>query len=274
MKLSIQPLFWGIALMGTILSGCSKDDHDHNHDLPHTDQLQLIGTAYTDSGSMQVKLWAEGPLEAEYTRFFIELRDSASNELIEDAHVHLNPMMDMGSMTHSAPFEEPATSLAVEGLYPCAVVFQMPGEMGWTLDVTVHNHATDAEGSVVFPISVAAPAVTRTHVVTAINSSEKLIISYVEPKSPVVGINDFELTLHRRESMMSFPAVTDYTVHIEPSMPSMGHGSPNNVNPVHSSLGHYNGKVNFTMTGTWRIDLTILNGTDTVYSDAYFDVTF
>lgn len=272
MKLSFQSLLWGTALMGILFSGCSEDD-DHNHNHPHTDDLQLIASGYTAAGGMMVKLWAEGPLEAKYTKFFIELRDSATNALIEDAHVHLNPMMDMGSMTHSAPFEEPASALAVEGLYPCAVVFQMPGEMGWTLEVNVHNHATDAEGEVVFALSVASPSVARTRVVTALNN-ENLIISYVQPKNPAVGINDFEVTLHRRASMMSFPAVTDYTVHIEPTMPSMGHGSPNNVNPVHTSLGHYAGKVNFTMTGTWRIDLTILNGTDTVYSDAYFDVTF
>jgi hypothetical protein len=270
MKTSFKALFVGTALVGAILSGCKEDDHDH----VHTEGLELIGTAFTDAGGIQVKLWAEGPVQAQYTRFFIELRDSATNELIDDAHVHLSPMMDMGNMVHSAPFEEPATALAVNGLFPCAVVFQMPGAMGWTLGVSVHNHHNDAEGTATFAFAVAAPAVTRTHVVTELNSSNKLIISFVQPKTPVVGINDFEVTLHSMASMMSFPAVTNYTVHIEPTMPSMGHGSPNNVNPTHTGNGHYVGKVNFTMTGTWRIDLTVLNGNDTVYSDAYFDVTF
>ncbi len=43
-------------------------------------------------------------------------------------------------------------------------------------------------------------------------------------------------------------------------MPSMGHGSPNNVNPVHRELGHYHGSVNFTMTGDWLVELDFVKG--------------
>ncbi|MDZ7648356.1 MAG: FixH family protein [Cytophagales bacterium] len=52
-------------------------------------------------------------------------------------------------------------------------------------------------------------------------------------------------------------------------MPSMGHGSPNNVNPTHSSKGSYKGKVNFTMTGDWRLNLNISQG-EAVLKDLLF----
>ncbi|MCF8256492.1 MAG: FixH family protein [Flavobacteriales bacterium] len=272
MKTSFKTLFVGLTLVGAILNGCKEDDPQPDN-YPNTDNLELVGTAYTDVGGIQVKLWAEGLVEAQYTRFFVELRDSATNALLEDAHVELAPMMDMGMMQHSAPFENPTSVLAVGGLFPCAVVFQMPGDMGWTLDVHVHNHANDAEGEASFTLSVANPSPTRTMVVTPENGGDPLVISYVQPTSPVVGINDFEITLHSKASMMSFPSVDTYTVTIEPEMPSMGHGSPNNVNPTFTSRGHYVGKVNFTMTGLWRINLTIMNGAEVVYSTASFDVT-
>jgi hypothetical protein len=75
-------------------------------------------------------------------------------------------------------------------------------------------------------------------------------------------------------SMMSFPPATDLTIEIDPQMPSMGHGSPNNVNPVHTANGHYLGSVNFNMTGAWRIYLVIKKGSRTISNKAYFDITF
>lgn len=267
-------LFAGAMLASATFSGCKEDDHHHDN-FPNTDNLVLIASGHTDAGSMLVKVWAEGELEAQYTKFCIEVRDSATLELLEDAHIELNPMMDMGSMAHAAPFENPGSTDAINGLFPCAVVFQMPGEMGWELTVHVHNHHSGGEGEVTFPLSVAAPVLARTHVVTAQDGTDdKYIISYVQPRDPKVGVNDFELTIHTRASMMSFPAATGLSIEMEPFMPSMGHGSPNNVNPVHTANGHYNGSVNFTMTGTWVIDLTLLNGTDTVYSGASFEITF
>lgn len=270
MKSSIKLLVVGVALMGTLFSGCKKE---HTHPDPDTNDLILIGTAYTDAGSMLVNLYSADSLYVQYTKLYIEVRDSATNDLVDDAHVELSPTMNMGMMTHATPFENPASTDAVDGLFPCAVVFIMPGDMGWELDVHVHNHHSGVEGEANFPLVVKTPTPTRTVTVTPLNGDEDLVISYVLPTEPIVGINDFELTLHYTESMMSFPARTDYTVSIEPEMPSMGHGSPNNVDPTHVADGHYEGQVNFSMTGLWRINLTIMDGTEVVDSTSYFEVT-
>lgn len=270
MKVSMKLLVVGVALMSAIFSGCKKEDNDP---ISNTDGLILIATGYTDEGSMKVNLYSSDSIYSQYTKLYVEVRDSVSNDVVDDAHVELSPMMDMGTMQHAAPFENPSSTDAVNGLFPCAVVFQMPGDMGWTLDIHVHNHHSGAEGEASFPLVVKNPSPTRTIVMTPLNGDPRLIISYVQPTSPKVGINDFELSLHYMESMMSFPARTDYTVMIEPEMPSMGHGSPNNVDPTHDANGHYKGQVNFTMTGLWRINLTIMNGTEVVDSTSYFEVT-
>ena len=73
---------------------------------------------------------------------------------------------------------------------------------------------------------------------------------------------------------MSFPAVNDLTVAIEPEMPSMDHGSPNNIDPTLLEAGHYKGRVNFTMTGWWRVHINLLRGTTVVTDEAYLDITF
>ena len=258
--------------MSAIFTGCNQDD-----DIPDpniTDGLVMIATGYSDAGSMKISVYSTDSIYSRYTNLFIEVKDSATDALIEDAHVTIMPEMQMPTMMHSAPFENPSSSDAVNGLFPCAVVFQMPGDMGWTLKVMVHEHVNGGMGEVTFPMMVRNPEPTRTRVVTPLNdASARLVISYAQPLNPKVGINDFELTLHSRETMMSWPGIENYTVEIEPEMPSMGHGSPNNVNPTHSADGHYDGKVNFTMTGLWRINLNIMDGSTVVDSTAFFEVT-
>jgi hypothetical protein len=271
MKVSMKLLMVGVALMSAIFSGCNEDD-DILPDPSNTDGLVMIETGYTDAGSMKVTLYSVDSLYSRYTNLFVEVRDSATDAIIEDGHVEIMPMMQMPTMMHSAPFENPSSSDAINGLFPCAVVFQMPGEMGWSL--MVHVHVNGGEGEVTFPLVVKNPEPTRTKVVIPVNDPmSRLIISYVEPLDPKVGVNDFEITLHSRETMMSFPGIENYTVEIVPEMPSMGHGSPNNVDPTHSTDGHYKGQVNFTMTGLWRINLNIMDGSTVLDSTSYFEVT-
>ncbi|MBI1286521.1 MAG: hypothetical protein GC178_02985 [Flavobacteriales bacterium] len=270
MNLSTKSLILGVALASALITGCKKDDPKPSD--ASTD-LVLIASGYTDAGSMLVRLYAADSINSAFTELFIEVRDSASNEVVENAQVTILPMMDMGNLQHSAPHENPTSSTAIDGMFPCYVVFQMPGEMGWTLGVNVDN-LIDGSGSVTLPLSVKNPDATRTRVVTPLNDPNAiLVISYLKPTDPHVGINDFEITLHSRETMMSWPSVENYTVEIAPEMPSMGHGSPNNVNPTHTGNGHYKGHVNFTMTGLWRINLTIMDGSTVVDSTSYFEVT-
>ena len=86
-------------------------------------------------------------------------------------------------------------------------------------------------------------------------------------------MNDFEIVLHKKVSMMDFPAIENYTIEIVPEMPSMGHGSPNNVNPIHLANGHYIGKVNFTMTGLWKIKLKLYKNGTLISDDQFFEIT-
>ena len=75
--------------------------------------------------------------------------------------------------------------------------------------------------------------------------------------------------------MMSWPYEPYLNVEIDPQMPSMNHGSPNNVNPVHIENGHYLGVVNFTMTGWWQVNLLIKDGEGNILADdVFFDITF
>lgn len=270
----IKKYFAIVLLNVIILSGCKKEDTPTEPPVDPFAGLTKITDGFAHGAATKVELWAKTQLFMGYNELYIALRDSLSGQFITDAHIQLTPMMDMGTMQHSAPFENPSSTIAVNNLYSCSVVFIMSSMGGaWKLNINVHNHKNNKEGVASLNVTVneVNPPIIKS--LTALNDSSKLFISYLKPSKLNVGMNDFEITIHRRNSMMSFPADTIYTVVLTPEMPSMGHGSPNNVNPTHTGAGHYKGKVNFTMTGEWRLNLDIFKNGAVVDTTLYFDVT-
>ena len=66
--------------------------------------------------------------------------------------------------------------------------------------------------------------------------------------------------------MMSFPAVENYTLTLDPRMPGMGnHSSPNNTALIYNSADQmYYADLSLTMTGYWVLNLKLLNENDEV----------
>jgi hypothetical protein len=227
-----------------------------------------------------VEVWATKNFFVGYNQMAVVLYDSLNlSKKIEKAHVYFQPKMTMTMgetvMVHACPVENPAEN-AVDGLFKGAVVYQMPTQASgtWQLGIKVQNHDTGKTGTALFEASVIQPSPSVQTVFTAITEdASKLILTMVKPQSPKVGINDIEFTIHKKASMMEFPADDSYIIEIEPEMPSMGHGSPNNVNPTNQGNGHYVGKVNFTMTGEWRINVLVKKDGEVVSSNLFFNIT-
>lgn len=262
----------GIALLVvsvTIIS-CKKTPPPTPEPSP-TDDLFKIGSG-TAMG-YEVNLWGETEPFVGYNELYVEVVDPSTNKMVSNMDISFMPMMDMGTMMHSAPMESPDGPNS-DGLYEGAVVFIMPSTAGtWSLSVELSEAGGQPE-TVDFAPDVKAPAEARMLTFEGDINQEKLFVSLVKPMKPEVGINDYEITVHQRQTMMSFPGVDNYSITIEPEMPTMGHGSPDNEDPVSSGNGHYEGKVNFTMTGLWRVHMTIKDGADTVKSNIHFDITF
>lgn len=272
-------LFSRFALVSGILAlavagGCSDDDDNPSPTPEPLQGLIKVGSAATDVGGMLVNVFAEDSLFTQYTALFIEVRDEASGDILSEATVSVHPMMDMGTMEHSAPVENPTGTTAEDGKFPCHVVFTMPGDEGWSLDVTVFDPVGDRQGVASVPVKVGDISPARVINRSPLDGSPKLVMALVGPLQPKVGQNDFEVVIHRKESMMSFPPADNLALTIDPQMPSMGHGSPNNVDPSHVGAGHYVGTANFTMTGTWVIGIDIYDGNTPIDTTASFEITF
>ncbi len=249
-------------------SEAQKDDGSCSYETP-SDPVQngptLIGTSTTNQNET-VELYADGTLSAGYTNMYVKIKD-ANNQAITNATVTFSPVMDMGTMMHSTPVEQP-TYNATNERYEGVVIFIMASMGGtWTMDVNVNGNPAS------FDLTIAESA---TKVVGSYQGTDgnTYFVSVMRPENWQVGMNDLNVLVHRRDNMMSFPADDGFTIVLEPEMMSMGHGSPDNVDPVSTGNGHYTGQVNFTMQGDWRLHLELWKNGTQIHDDAFLDIFF
>jgi hypothetical protein len=242
-----------VLIIGVTLFGCSNSttEPDPKND-PLAEKIK-IGEAIQQETTVEVYT-DESPVVG-YNKLYIRMINASNDETVTDGTIQIMPMMDMGTMRHSAPFEDTYSSPEHKGLFEGAINFIMSGM--WEITVKFQNKENGQDGEITIGFEVAPSSLIKSAIGP---DSLKFFITLVEPVNPQVGLNNFEITIHCRETMMLFPAITDFDVLMEPSMPSMGHGSPNNVNPVHDEIGHYLGEVNFTMTGDWLVELDFWKG--------------
>ncbi|QGY47628.1 hypothetical protein GM418_29360 [Maribellus comscasis] len=258
-------------LLPIFFAACEKEE-----EIPE-EETHLISIAKSDSesGVFSVDLMAEQTLFQGYNKLYFDIENNSDKSPVTQASVSILPMMHMTTMTHAAPFENPENTVNENGYFEGAAVFIMPGnpDEGWELRVAIDD------GGIKDTTYLTIPEVTgldEAREFSAVSEADgkTYFISLLEPSVPEVGMNDIGFTVHYRENMMSFPAAENLSISIEPEMPSMGHGSPNNVNPTHMGNGHYKGKVNFTMTGWWRVNIEISKDGEPIGNELSFDITF
>lgn len=212
-------------------------------------KVSRTSVATAQAGDFAVEILTDEALEVGMTPVYLKVTD-ASGATVGDAAVTFAPMMATATMSHSAPVIAPPAFDG--GLYRCDVVFQMAGS--WSAKVrVVRGGAAPAEAS--FP-ALAVAETGRARAFAAGMSEYVLSLNFEAP--PRVGLNPVIVTLHETQDMgMTFAAVDDATLALDPQMPSMGHGSPGSVDPAPISLGRYRGQLSFSMPGTWETTVTV-----------------
>ncbi len=270
-----------VAVLLMAINACKKEESTTTTPTPTPVDVipsayKKIGETYVIGASAKAVIYADKELFVGYNKLYVAMYDSATNSRLDDGHFDIEPMMDMGTMQHGSPFEVEEIAKPTDKFWKAQVVFTMAStsSASWMLHLHFHNHKNDLEGEGELKVEVKSPTVPVVKsIVAKADNNANLFVSLVSLTKPVEGLNNFEIAIHKMESMQSFPAVEDYTVEIEPTMPSMGHGSPNNVNPVHVKNGHYVGKVNFTMVGLWRVKVILKKNGNVIDDTISFDIT-
>jgi hypothetical protein len=112
-------------------------------------------------------------------------------------------------------------------------------------------------------------------------------LSLVNPTDWQTGKNIITAYVSKKNTPATTPyglAEEQFTIEIDPRMPDMGnHTSPDNVALTRQADGSYQGTVNLTMTGRWRIHLAVKDAQGNVvaggddladgFSSLYWEVT-
>lgn len=261
----MKPYFKKLAilLIATIaFASCTKDENE-------TEMTELEGFTKIrelSNSTHTIELYSEKEaLIVGYNEIKLRILDNSSDIFVKNAQISWNPVMHMMTMNHSCP-KSTVEKVADEGnLYEGYIMFQMAENASEYWDLTIDYTIDGVDYSINSEIDVLA---TDKRTVNSFTGSDNIryLVTYIEPIEPKVAINDMKIGVWKMENMMSFPIVDDYTVRIDPRMPSMGnHSSPNNVNATQSNPGDfYEGKLSLTMTGYWKINLQLAKADGTV----------
>ncbi|MGL1885705.1 MAG: FixH family protein [Reichenbachiella sp.] len=267
-----------IALLAMVsFMSCEEENEEKIEEVKRIELATISNDDYT------VIISGEQTLVVGYNRLHASVTDG-NGVPVDSESFMVMPMMtmmmddamemegEMSMMMHSCPVEYPNGMGLEAGEIDFVSVFVMPStDMGsWTLDLMMMIDNEKVELSTGIDVVAIDDAIVKSFVGS---DESKYFVAMVPNEAPAVGSNDFELAVYQKKSMMEWPAVGNLSIEIDPEMPTMGHGSNGNTDPVFTNNGHYMGTVNFTMTGYWMINVDVLDG-ETLLGETSFDIRF
>lgn len=239
-----------------ITISCKKDDININ--LPNeTDGLKLVQSIKNDPFIIDLYT-VSGKLEQGYNEVFFQIKD-VEGHLIENAQASWSPIMHMMDKSHACPYSSISLVSDSKTLHKGFIVFQMAGNDMEYWELSINIIVQESPYNLSAKINVIPASKKRATTFTG-SDGKKYVLAMVQPTQPKEGLNSITALLYTMENMMSFIPVNGYTIKIDPRMPSMeNHSSPNNENLTQKSTSFYEGKVAFSMTGYWKINLQVFN---------------
>src|SRR5574344_276608 len=215
--------------------------------------------------------------------YFVAVKKGTGNYVKNFDVTNLSPLMTMTAMNmkHSTPVGSSVDSfndkyLAVKRGWVSFLMASTDKDF-WVLsyDVKVLGHQkTVADAS----FSVEALPQGQTWLQSFKTGDATYFISLVDPQKYQIGSNSISAYVSKKSN----PATQRYvvaeevlTIEIVPTMPDMGaHSSPSNEALTNQADGTYQGLINLTITGYWKIDLTVKDKEGNVIAEnIHFDVT-
>lgn len=259
-----------VALIAIFMVSCSEDDDITPNNINEIENLQLIKSFSKDGYTLEL-FNKTGMLQVGYNKLTLRLKD-ADGKYVQNATIDWMPMMtmNMGGMTHqhSSPYSEISKVSGKQTLYQGYIVFIMASDEPnnyWDLHI---NLSVDGQNiSIEDKVNVISTESQYNKVYTSGmgTDDENYMLALVEPENPIIGTNDIVVALFKKGDNHDFPIVNNYKIKVDPRMPGMGnHSAPGNVDMTQGNDGFYHGKVGFSMSGYWKINLILEDGSGTV----------
>lgn len=221
-------------------------------------ELDLVTIGSVTSDGYTISLESESTLETGANQLYWKVE--RDGDLVTPESITITPMMDMGSIMHSTPYQQPEVAPEDSRYFSNMAVFIMAsGSMGsWSIgfEITLPNQEILTGG---IPVEVE----NSWRLTSVRDDNDKIyFITWLHPRQPVTGNNTLGFMVHTRESMMNFPPVENAELEIYPYM-DMGGGSGHSTeftSPEAEGSGYYEGSINYSMSGTWTTSVTLTAG--------------
>lgn len=272
-----------VLCMSFAVLSCTTEDNET--DINEVEGLTMVQELSNNTHTIEL-FNANGKFLTGYNAISIRVKDKVSNTYIENASITWNPVMQMPTMQHSCPKSAIIKAIGKTTVYEGFIIYQMANLDGTGWSLTVNYTINDVAYSVTDTITVIQAENQNVTTFTG-SDSKRYIMALIDPKAPKIAINKLKVGLFKMETMMSFPVVENYTITLDPRMPSMGnHSSPNNTNLTYNSEDTmYHGNLSLTMTGYWVLNLKLLNAqnevlkgeavtTENIQSSLYLELEF
>ena len=220
--------------------------------------------------------------------YFVATKQSTGNYIKNFDVTNITPLMHMVKMDmyHSTPVGPDAASfndgyLAVKRTW-VSFVMNTSDAGSWTLsyDALVLGKTGGVEKK---DVVVNALPDGQAWLKSFKVGDDTYYLSLVNPNEWQTGTNGIRAYVSKKSAKATTPytlASDIFTIDIDPRMPDMGnHTSPDNTALTKQTDGSYQGTINLTMTGLWRIHLTVRNADGDIVagggelSSLYWDVT-
>lgn len=244
---------------------CDKDSDNEPVNIDETKDLHFI-QAFTNDDHIIELFGTSKKLTVGYNKLVVRMTDG-NGTYIRDADIDWSPMMTMHMHDmvhqHSCPHSQIVKAEGTETLYEGYIVFVMAGGAHgdsdfWELSF---DYSTAGQGYEMKDKIEVVSTESEYHKVYTSGMGEgdrNYLLALIEPSNPEIGTNDIVIGLYTSEEDGRFPVVDDFTIRVDPRMPGMGnHGAPGNEDLKQRADGLYQGKVGFSMSGYWKINLIL-----------------
>ena len=198
--------------------------------------------------------------------YFVSTKKETGNYIKELTVTGHTPLMFMSKMNmyHSTPVSEKSRIvnydyLAVKRVW-VSFLMETSDAGSWTYSYEV-NVLGKSGGVEKKDITVNALPEGQVWLKSFKVGDDTFFLSLVNPTDWKTGTNTIKAYVSKKSNPITTPyalAAETFTVDIDPRMPDMGnHTSPNNTPLVKQEDGSYQGTINLTMTGLWRIHLKV-----------------
>lgn len=233
------------------VTGCDDDNTNGPDNTPTGDQNYTTRITWIELDGYLINIWGLEQLYVGYNQLRLEVIDLSTNEVVTPDFWQYLPTMQMeNNLMHSAPRTGPDGD-------KFDLVFIMPSMANrkWNLALTVQVNGVELKQD--FRLDVLPANYCKIVGATTGGAQDNYAVA-LKKSDWKVGLNDIEFVLYDQKSLMQFHPVSVATVEMTPDMPSMGHGSNNNIAPVASETpGLFKGQANFTMSGRWRLTFDV-----------------